>query len=285
MLTAMAVTVTAALAVLVESASLVAVTVCVPAVAGAVYSPPVEMVPTVGLPPVTPSTDHCTPVLVVPVTVAVNCAVVFTGTAAEVGLMLTAMAVTVTVALAVLVGSALLVAVTVCEPAAAGAVYSPVAEMVPTVVLPPATPSTDHCTLVLVVPVTVAVNCFVVFTATLAEVGLMLIATPPLVTVTAAFADLVVSALLVAVTVCVPAVAGAVYRPLPEMAPTVEFPPLMPSTDQLTVLFEAPVTVAVNCCVVFVGTLALVGEMEIATCACTEAVAVKAMKQSAISCR
>jgi hypothetical protein len=61
----------------------------------------------------------------------------------------------------------------------------------------------------LVEPVTVAVNCLVVFIVTLAVVGLILTATAD-VTVTAALADFVGSALLVAVTVCEPAVAGAV---------------------------------------------------------------------------
>jgi hypothetical protein len=60
--------------------------------------------------------------LVVPVTVAVNHWVVFVVTEGAVGLTLTATAVTVTAALADCVESALLVAVTVCDPAEAGAV-------------------------------------------------------------------------------------------------------------------------------------------------------------------
>src|SRR6266540_2668747 len=67
------------------------------------------------------------------------------------------------------------------------------------------------------------------------------------------------------------------------MVPVLAAPPKTPSTYHLTPVWVVPVTVAVNCFVVFVGTLALVGEMEIATCACTEAVAVKATKQNAIS--
>jgi hypothetical protein len=78
-------------------------------------------------------------------------------------------------------------------------VYWPVIEIVPVAAAPPTTPSTDHVTLGFGVPVTVAVNCFVVFAVTDAVVGLMLIATT--VTVTAALALFVVSALLVAVTV------------------------------------------------------------------------------------
>ena len=59
------VTVTDAAADLVVSATLVARTVNVPAAAGAVYSPLVEIVP--------PVVDQVTAVFVVPVTVAVNC--------------------------------------------------------------------------------------------------------------------------------------------------------------------------------------------------------------------
>jgi hypothetical protein len=69
--------------------------------------------------------------------------------------------VTVTAPDALFVVSATLVAVTVCEPAVAGAVYSPLLETAPTVLLPPAIPSTDHVTLVFVLPLTVAVNCLV----------------------------------------------------------------------------------------------------------------------------
>jgi hypothetical protein len=194
-------TVTVALAIFVESALLVPVTVWGPVAAGAVYSPPVDIVPVVELPPLTPSTAHCTPVLVLPETVEVNCCVPFTFTVADVGLieMLTDDAVTVTLALAVLVESALLVTVTVWLPAAAGAVYNPLLEIVPTVEFPPLTPSTDHCTLALVVPVTVAVNFDVVFTTTLDDVGLMLTATA--VTVTAALALWVESAFAVIETV------------------------------------------------------------------------------------
>jgi hypothetical protein len=77
---------------------------------------------------------------------------------------------TATEAFALFVVSATLVAVTVWVPAWAGAVYRPVALMVPTEVFPPATPSTDHVTAVFVVFCTVAVNCVVVLTAMLTEV-------------------------------------------------------------------------------------------------------------------
>jgi hypothetical protein len=57
-------------------------------------------------------------------------------------------------------------------------------------------------------PVTFAVNCMVVLMATVIDVGLIVTATAVIVTVELAL--LVVSALLVAVTVCVPVVDGAV---------------------------------------------------------------------------
>jgi hypothetical protein len=63
-------TVTLAVAFLLVSATLVAVTMTVcglPSVAGAEYRPPLEIVPTAGL------TDHVTAVFVVPFTAAVNC--------------------------------------------------------------------------------------------------------------------------------------------------------------------------------------------------------------------
>jgi len=80
-------------------------------------------------------------------------------------------------------------------------------------------------------------------------------------TLTVALADLVLSAWLVAVTVCVPGVAGAVYRPLLEIVPVEELPPLRPSTDQVTPLLLLLVTVAVNCCVPPIARLADVGLM------------------------
>ena len=54
---------------------------------------------------------------------------------------------------------------------------------------------------------------------------------------------------------------GALYFPLREIVPTVELPPMMPLTLQITEVFELPVTVAVYCEVVpgvtLVGPLSL----------------------------
>ena len=66
----------------------------------------------------------------------------------------------------------------------------------------------DQVTAVLLVPVTVAVNCCVPPVRRVVEVGLTLTETSD--TVTVEKADLLVSATLVAVTVKVPAVPGAV---------------------------------------------------------------------------
>jgi hypothetical protein len=75
--------------------------------------------------------------------------------------------------------------------------------------------------------------------------------------VTVAEADFEVSAWLVAVIVTVlgeGTTAGAVYRPEVVIVPTVEFPPTTLFTDQVTAVFDVPVTVAVNCCVAETGT-------------------------------
>ena len=115
--------------------------------------------------------------------------------------------------------------------------------MVPTVLFPPATPSTDHVTDVLVVPVTNAVNCWVPRGASMALVGI----TVSRMTLTAALALLLGSAALVAVTVCLSGLEGAVYNPLLLTVPTVLLPPFTPSTDHVMALLVSPTTVAVNC--------------------------------------
>jgi hypothetical protein len=81
----------------------------------------------------------------------------------------------VTVAEADFVVSATLVAVTLTELGLrplAGAVYNPSVDTVPTEVLPPFTPFTVHVTFVLLLPVTVAVNCCACPRRTVADVGL-----------------------------------------------------------------------------------------------------------------
>jgi hypothetical protein len=108
-----------------------------------------------------------TAVLEVPDTVAVNCCVALVCTDAEVGEMLTATGLMVTAAEADFVVSACEVAVTVAVvwfATLAGAVYKPEVDTVPG-------PVSDQVTAVLVVPVTVAVNCCVPPPFNVAEVG------------------------------------------------------------------------------------------------------------------
>jgi len=77
-------------------------------------------------------------------------------------------------------------------------------------------------------------------------------------------ADLLASAADTAVTVTVAGEGtddGALYSPLLLTVPTVELPLVTPFTFQTTVLFEVFETVAVNCFVLLMRTVALVGEM------------------------
>ena len=78
---------------------------------------------------------------------------------------------------------------------APGAVYRPELETVPTVALPPVTPLTCQVTVVLLVFCTVAVNCCVPPTATVADAGEIVTLTgAAAVIVTCAEADFVASA-------------------------------------------------------------------------------------------
>jgi len=240
-------TVTIADALFEESATLTAltVTVCCDATAGAVYRPPDVIVPAPeGL------TDHVTAVLFVSITVARNCCVCSAARETAAGATVTATGPSVTAADADLLGSATLVAFTrtVCGLKLDGAVYRPVAETEPTAGV------TDQVTAVFDVFITVAVNCCVCSAPSETAAGATV--TPTVATsVTAAVADLVISATLVAFTLTVWAVrlAGAVYSPVAETEPTAGV------TDQVTAVFEVFTTVAVNCCDCDGSTVALRG--------------------------
>jgi hypothetical protein len=69
-------------------------------------------------------------------------------------------------------------------------------------------------------------------------------------------------------------IAGARYRPVDEIVPTVASPPTMPLTFQTTAVFVAFCTVAVNCCVRLIRRRALPGEMLTLTAAAAVAVGV-----------
>jgi hypothetical protein len=129
--------------------------------------------------------------------------VVFTGTVADAGVIVTAGSCTATVAVANLVASAVLVARTDTVPAVIGAVNTPEGVIVP--------PVADQVTFV------DAVKEIVPPVVTVAEGGVMV--TGGRVTVTVAVAVLLESAMLVAVTVTVPVLAGAVKMPAAEIDP------------------------------------------------------------------
>ena len=145
-------------------------------------------------------------------------------------------------------------------PALPGAVYRPFVDIEP--------PLADQVTVVVDVPVTVALNCCVVFATSETVVGEMVTVTAGAVTVTVADADTAVFALLVAVTVYVPAVLGAVYEPLELMLP--------PVADHVTVVVVVPVTVAVNVCLPLSASVTDFGEMVIAMTGTTVSVSVAA---------
>ena len=154
-------------------------------VAGAVYTPADVICPTVEFPPATLFTLQVTPVAAAPERVAVKVCVIPLATVAVAGETVRAAAgvcVTVTVAEANWLESAALVAFTVTGLGVgrdAGAVYKPDVDTVPTVELPPATPLTLQFRFVFELPVTVAVNCSVPFSATEAVAGLIVTETPP----------------------------------------------------------------------------------------------------------
>jgi hypothetical protein len=152
---------------------------------GAVYAPVVELIV-----PQAPVTEEPQLILQVtamglPLTVAVNVCCPPAGSVTVEGVTARAAvgvdgAVTVTPALAVFVVSAWAIALTVTVAGVGttfGAVYTPVVEIKPTVVVPPATPFTCQVTAVLVLFVTVAVNCCVWLVVTDAESGEIVIVT------------------------------------------------------------------------------------------------------------
>jgi hypothetical protein len=142
-----------------------------------------------------------------------------------------------------------------------GATYKPLLETNPSCWLPPATPFTFQLTAVFEEPVTFAVNCCVSKSPTLALSGETLTATfEPAVTVTTADPDALCEALAWDAAMIVTCagegtVVGALYKPVGEMLPLVA----PPATLHVTAVFVVPETVAVNCCVLFTDTSALVG--------------------------
>lgn len=122
---------------------------------------------------------------------------------------------------------------------------------------------TCQVTDVFVLFVTVAENCLVRPVTMVAVFGLTAtVIAGGAVTVTVAAPVFVVSACEVAVTVTVPPVGtldGAVYKPDALMVPMLAALAEVLLTCHVTALFVVPVTVAVNCCVWSVCTLAVAG--------------------------
>jgi hypothetical protein len=163
--------------------------------------------------------------------------------------------ITVTLAEPLTVASAELVAVTVYAPTAEGAVYKPLELMTPVVLLPPATPSTDHVTAVLVDPCTVAVNCCVPDGGMTAEDGDTFTLMPLTVSVAVPLTPLIEAVIVVEPS------DTDVARPLDATVATAVVPDV-----QVTVVLTLPVepslyvAVAVNCCVPPAEMLGLAGE-------------------------
>jgi hypothetical protein len=135
--------------------------------------------------------------------------------------------------------------------------------MVPIEELPPVTPFTCQLTPVFVEKFTVAVNCWVRPPATDTSEGLTTTGKAIV-----AFASPVMLELMVNTDVMVTvgelgSEAGAVYSPDPEIVPNVALPPATPLTSQFKLVLLAFFTSAVNCAVVPVETIAVVGEIVI----------------------
>src|SRR5579864_6813053 len=157
-------------------------------------------------------------------------------------------------ALAEAVVCAALCAVTATEldGTAAGAVYMPDEVTVPTVEFPPSAPFTIQFAAVLLVPETVALNCWECPTGRLTLSGETAIETAAAgtdTTDTEALAAALAFATLCAVIVMVPgsAIVGALYKPDEEIVPAVELPPIFSLTSHLTALSPVPDTEALNC--------------------------------------
>ena len=247
-----ALTETLALAFFVESAALVAVMVTLVLVEtlGAVNIPADEIEPALAA--------QLTDVLVVPWTLAANCCVLPEPILADAGdtetLTLVVAGSTVIAALATLVGSALLVARTVTFIAllTLGAVNFPPSVIDPALV--------DQVTPVLLVPWTLAVNCWPAPEVIVVEDGdTATLTLEPAVIETVALAIFVASAALVARTVTVVAAVtlGAVKLPVLVIDPAL--------ADQVTPVLLVPWTLAENCCVAPDAMVALVGETEMLT--------------------
>jgi hypothetical protein len=257
---------------LVGSATLVAVILTVPdgAATGAVYSPPLVIVPQAAPLHPAPETLHATAVFADPETSALNCCAVPKVIDGLVGVTVTAtVGTTVTVAEADLVESAVLTAVTVTlagEGATGEAEYTAVNPLVdsdPQVEPLQPTPVTFQLTAVFDVPVTLALKVCVPAVAMETLAGLRLNKTAAAATmVTLAEADFVESAALVALTVTdggKGTLIGATYSPLAEIVPHPALMQPAPLTVHVMAVLEVPLTFAEKACVFPTASVRLLG--------------------------
>jgi len=227
-----------------------------------VYNPEAEIVPTVAFPPRMEFTLQVTAVFEEPLTVAMNCLVAETGTPALAGATLTvAGAAAVTLRLTgelVVPPSPLFVTVTatcipICAAVAVPDAFRPVGESSVVASATPPKLTTEFAP-------KFAPLSEIVKGPTGTDVGEVLHnSTGGWVIVMVTAPNLLASAVLVACTVttlAIGTVMGALKRPLVETVPKLEFPPMTPFTDQLTVV-TAKGTYAVNCLVVPMARLPL----------------------------
>jgi hypothetical protein len=233
-----------------RSATDVAVTTtCVGTLSGAVYNPSGVMVPQPEPAHPVPLTLQLTAVLVVPVTVAENCRVCPSVNCAVIGEIVTPICCVISrLAVPDLVVSATEVAVTVTKlglGASDGAVYRPVEVILPQIVPAQPVPLMLQVTEVLLVPVTVAVNCCFPPTPTDGFAGetltAMLFGATIVTTVEPEIAPLKSDVAVTNTVFGAGAAAGAVYRPVELIDPQVmpEQPP--PETLHTTTPLCEPV--------------------------------------------
>lgn len=206
------------------------------------------------MPPATPFTNQLTVWLLVLETEATKVCEAPVSRITEAGIIDTTACAIFTEAVPMLVDSAADTALTVTEPEAgicAGAVNSPVFEIVPVLLVPPTAPLTSQVTAVLAVLLTVAVKAWVpVLGNKVTEDGATLTVTGGVI-VNPMNPEAAASAFETAVTVTtglLGTVVGGVKRPAFVIVPLLVLPPGTPLTSQVTAVLAVLVTVAVNAC-------------------------------------
>ena len=139
-----------------------------------------------------------------------------------------------------------------------GATYNPAAEIAPHAV-PPKAHVICQVTAVFEVPVTAAVNCTFVNVKIEGKLGKITTSGPIVALALPVSAGLAAAIAVMVTPAGLGIVAGAVYEPIAEIVPVVEFPPATPFTCQVTLAFTLPTTEAWKVWDVPVGTIADAG--------------------------